>query len=244
MVPQEILQSEALSPRLREPELMDDPDLDSSQHRRALDGLRRINFWSRTSSYFASELVRWTTPGSSLRVLDLACGGGDVVRGLESQLKRKGLRVRVDGCDVSPRAVEYAQERADRSGSGARFFTQDVLKNPIPEGYDVLISSLFLHHLDEPDTISLLRGMAGASRLGILVSDLERRRAGYWLAALAPRMLTSSPVVHTDAVLSVKAALTRGELMNLLRQANLTDYRLDRHWPCRLFLSWKKTQCD
>ena len=100
MSPHKVLQSEALSLRLRVPELMDSPDLESTQHYRALEGLRRINFWSRTSSYFASALERWMTPGSSLRVLDLASGGGDVVLGLEKQLKRKGLRLQIDGCDV------------------------------------------------------------------------------------------------------------------------------------------------
>jgi 2-polyprenyl-3-methyl-5-hydroxy-6-metoxy-1,4-benzoquinol methylase len=226
--------------RLREPELMDSPDLDRTWHHEALDGLRRINSWSLTARQFAAPLAGWAAPGDRLRVLDLACGGGDVVLALETRARRSGLRLLIDGCDISERAIEYARKRARRSGSRARFFPCDVLKGPLPKEYDVLISSLFLHHLVEGDALALIRRMAGACRLGLLVSDLERRPAGYWLAVVAPRFLSRSVVVHTDSVRSVRASFTLDELDGLLRQAGLNDYKVARRWPCRMLLSWRK----
>ena len=159
---------------------------------------------------------------------------------LERRARRSGLPILIDGCDISERAIEYARERAGRSGSRARFFPFDLLNSPLPSEYDVFISSLFLHHLVEGDALALIRRMAGACRLGFLMSDLERRPAGYWLAAIAPRLLSRSVVVHADSVRSVRASFTLDELQGLLRQAGLDDYRVARCWPCRMLLSWRK----
>ncbi len=231
-----------LSRRQRRPELMDQPGLDAGEHIHALRGLARINRLSRSDAILwpAIERVARTHPGSAIRVLDVASGGGDVAIALAKRASRAGLDLEVEGCDVSPEAVRYARRQADRSGLSLRFFNLDVLNEPIPAGYDVVTCSLFLHHLAEADARSFMRNAAGATSRLFLVNDLVRGPVGYLLAWSACRLLTRSPVVWHDGPVSVAGAFTLAEVRELAESAGLAGVTLTRHWPHRFLLTWSR----
>ena len=65
--------------------------------------------------------------------------------------------------------------------------------------------------------------MAAAAKRTVVVNDLVRSGLNLALVGAASRLLTRSPVVHTDAVLSVRAALTRTELVAMAKRAGLDD---------------------
>jgi 2-polyprenyl-3-methyl-5-hydroxy-6-metoxy-1,4-benzoquinol methylase len=221
--------------RRREPEQIDQPDLDTQRHQAALRGLARINWWSATAATLGRELRRLAA-GRPLRVLDVATGGGDV----PVRLTRSGLPLELAGCDRSPTALAYAAQRAAALGAKVEFFTLDALHDPLPAGYDVLTCSLFLHHLDEPGAVELLRRLAAAAGRAVLVSDLSRSRTGLLLAHAAVRLLTRSPMVHADGPASVRAAWTPAEALRLAHDAGLTGATVRRSWPCRFLLMWEK----
>jgi len=220
---------------------MDQPGLDASEHAFALSGLRRINRVSRSDAILWPAIARLAAkaaPGASIRVLDLACGGGDVAIALKRRASRARLGVQIDGCDKSPEAVRYAQQQAKEQGAQMRFFTLDALTDTLPGGYDVVTCSLFLHHLDEAEAIGLLARMAQSTGRVVLVNDLVRSRTGYALAWAGCRLLSRSPIVRHDGPVSVAAAFTLAEVRELATRAGLAGARLTRHWPCRFLLSW------
>jgi hypothetical protein len=89
--------------------------------------------------------------------------------------------------------------------------------------------------------VALLRRMAASARRGILVSDLERTRAGLVLAWMASHALCRSPVVRHDGPASVRAAFRKDEARALAGQAGLGGaFTLTRSWPQRLRLRWKR----
>jgi SAM-dependent methyltransferase len=228
--------------RCRQPELMDQPGLDLKEHLQALRGLRRINILSRTGSVLWPAIAglarRKEESGRPVRVLDLATGGGDTPIALAQRAVRAKLNVEIDGCDINPQAVQYAQNQADARGTRVRFFVLDALNETLPSDYDVLSCSLFLHHLDETDAITLLRRMAAAARRLVLVDDLVRNQWGYLLAKVGCRLLSGSHIVHTDGPISVAAAFTPAEALSLAERAGLVGATLTRHWPQRYLLTW------
>jgi SAM-dependent methyltransferase len=228
--------------RRRQPELMDQPDLDPKSHEHALRGLERINFWSGASGMFWPRLrgvARALSP-RPVRVLDLACGAGDVATRLWWKAQRAGLAVQIDGCDRSPTALDHARRRAAGRGADIRFFRCDLLNDALPEVYDVLMNSLFLHHLDEAEAEAFLRRAAGVAGRLLMVSDLVRGPFGMVLAYAGTRLLTRSPIVHVDGPLSVAAAFSPQEMRHMAENAGLQGATVTRHWPCRMLLTWNK----
>ncbi len=218
---------------------MDDPELDPVLHAQALAGLRRINRFSRTAAALWKPMEAFARARAQpVRVLDVACGGGDVAIALARRALRAGLPIEVCGCDMSPVALDYARAEAAACGVQIEFFPADVLAAPLPRGFDVICTTLFLHHLDDQDVVRLLRSIREASPSLLLASDLLRSRLGYHLCQVGVHMLTRSPVCHKDGPLSVRAAFTCDEMQELARQAGLGNTRITRHWPQRFLLQW------
>ena len=166
------------------------------------------------------------SPERPIRILDLAAGGGATPIALARRAAWAELPAEIDGCDLNPQAVRYAQEQANHQGVRVRFFVLDALNESIPPDYDVLTCSLFLHHLDEPEAIALLRRMAAAARRLVLIDDLIRSRWGYFLALIGTRLLSGSRIVHLDGPLSVRGAFTPREVGVLAERAELRAHAL------------------
>jgi 2-polyprenyl-3-methyl-5-hydroxy-6-metoxy-1,4-benzoquinol methylase len=176
--------------------------------------------------------------GRPIRVLDIATGGGDIPIALWHRARRRRLPIEIAACDLSSRAIEFARERAIRSRANVGFFQRDVLAEPMLEGFDAIVCSLFLHHLAEADAADLLRRMGAASRQLVAVNDLRRSTAGLLLAYAASNTLTRSDVVRVDAPLSVRAAFTLDEAKDLAARAGLATCTVKPRWPQRFLLSW------
>ena len=231
--------------RDRQPELMDQPGLDGETHRRALAALGKTNKVCRVSGAIWRNIRDariFPSNARPLRILDIAAGGGDNIIGIAKLASRHGVAVEAHGCDINPTAVEYAQKVADSSGvSCVQFFRLNALQDPFPEDYDVVMCTLFMHHLIETDARELLRRMAIAARQYVLVDDLRRNRLGYLYAWIGARLLTRSHIVHTDGPLSVRAAFSIAEASQLAREAGWRDVQFRFHWPQRYLMTWNKS---
>ncbi len=231
-----------LDVRNRQPELMDAPGLAPARRASALRALARVNALSGVAHRIWGEIHGLHTAGPlrTIRVLDIACGGGDVVVSLARRAARSGLDLEAHGCDVSAAALNVARRHSAHAGVRTHFFELDALRGEIPEGYDVLCSSLFLHHLDEPEAVALLVAMAERTRRVVLVQDLRRTVAGYLLAFGVLRVISRSHVAHTDGPRSVEGAFSMKEARELARRAGLDGARIESCWPQRFQLTWRR----
>lgn len=220
---------------------MDGPDLDIGRLRPALAGLARLNRVSRSVGIvwkpiaaLAAELRR------PISILDVATGGGDVPAGLCRRAQRSRVRVDILGVDVNLQTLEIARNHVPQAKGRMRFARLDALNDALPGSFDVIVCSLFLHHLDNHEVVSLLARMAGATKHLVLANDLVRSRLSLLGVSLASRFLTASPVVRVDGPLSVRAAFTPSEMRGLAKDAGLTGAKVSRRFPCRLLLEWKR----
>jgi 2-polyprenyl-3-methyl-5-hydroxy-6-metoxy-1,4-benzoquinol methylase len=227
----------ALRRRERIPELMDDPAIDPAEHRRALAALARINRVSNSAGVLwpiipvlARELDR------PVRLLDVATGSGDVPGRLLARARRTGIALEVSACDVSATAIDEARQRQP----GIEFFIHDALRAPLPPGFDVVSCSLFLHHLDNDDVVSLMANMEAAARRVVLVNDLARSRFNFVGVWLATRLLTRSRIVRFDGPASVRSAFTPAEAVALAARAGLHGAIVRIRFPARFLLAWER----
>jgi len=229
-----------LAERHREPEEMDDPAIATERLHGALTGLRRLNFVSNSARIVWRPIRRLARELKTdrLRVLDIATGAGDLPLALWRRAGRHGLTLDICGIDFSPRSVEFARRQAKKIDAPIQFECRNALTHELPADYDVVMCSLFLHHLNNDDAVTLLRRMAAAARQLVLVSDLRRGSYGVALAYAASRLLTRCKVVHVDAVKSVRAAFTQIELAQMAATAELNAAKITRRWPARMLLTY------
>ena len=150
---------------------MDDPELDSGEHLRALRGLARLNRMSLAVGPIISEARRLAhTLGRSVRLVDIAAGSGDVAIQV---VRRAGVPIDLTLMDISPRAMRAASLNAASANIAMNSVVGDVLTKALPEG-DMMTCSLFLHHLNQDRAVALLERMRDAASATVLVSDLRR----------------------------------------------------------------------
>jgi SAM-dependent methyltransferase len=182
-------------------------------------------------SFFRRESRNWD-PEVTYRILDVGCGVGDVPVALVRWARRAGYRLEVDCIDKHPVVVDLARENCSPYPeiSVAR---QDVLDFQSLD-HDYVHASQFVHHFADDEVASLLRHMRNLARTKLVVSDLVRAPLAYFSTWVFT--LFSTPVFRHDARISVRRGFKLDELDRLLRDAGLSDYRLERHFFYRLLL--------
>lgn len=235
-----------------QPELMDDPNLDAAEHRKALTGLARLNRLSGAASLLwpvvvqAARSTKKARRGRPLRIIDLATGSADVPLQLALRAARAGLAMEILGVDRSAVAVEQAERAFAKHGKAlegvrAQFLAGDVLDAglALPIGWDLVMCSLFCHHLSDEQVVRLLQVMKGVAGGMVVVSDLERSRLNLMMVGVGSRLVTRSRVVHADAVQSVRAAFTCDEFAALCIRAGLAGATIRKCIPARFIMMWK-----
>ncbi|MDB5337404.1 MAG: methyltransferase family protein [Planctomycetaceae bacterium] len=233
-----------LTSRCLRPEWMDQSGVDPQALEGALRALKRYNWLTFSYGGILTPIRELAAeqPQKQLRVLDVACGGGDIAVNLALAAKRSGLNVTVDGCDLSPTSVDVATRNARRTGVSSRFFQFDVNQDAWPTDYDIICSSLFLHHLPTPMVELVLNRMGNATRQMVIVNDLIRSRLGYLLLRYGTLLVTRSPLARYDGPISVAGAFTTSELQQLATRAGLVGATVTHYWSERMLFVWNKAR--
>ncbi len=115
----------------------------------------------------------------------------------------------------------------------------DVLDSPFADSsFDYVLSSMFLHHLDDDLIVRALAEMNRLARRGVIVADLLRTRRAYaWIWFVT---LFTNPMVRHDARVSVAQALNRGEVTALRDRAGLQFADFHKHFGHRFVLAGHK----
>src|SRR5262249_41787173 len=108
----------------------------------------------------------------------------------------------------------------------------------LPDGHDVMMSTLFLHHLDEDAAASFLKEAASKARDRMVIQDLLRSPLSYWFARLGTGFLLLSDICRRDGRTSVEGAFTREEALDLARKAGLEQAEIVPRFPFRYLIRW------
>jgi SAM-dependent methyltransferase len=232
-----------LTRRDRKPEIMDTLDLPSTRLIDTLKGLQRVNTMTRSTGLMWPDLKATARRhlDRPIRVLDVACGGGDVLIALWRYSNKAGIKAEFEGCDLNQKAVDYARGVAVKAGAPIKFFRHDVTRDPIPDGYDMIMSTLFLHHLDEGDAISFLHEAGIRTRDRVVIQDLVRSKLSYWFARVGTSVLMLNDICRFDGRTSVEGAFTLSEAGELAWKAGLNYAQVIPRLPFRYLIRWIKS---
>lgn len=219
---------------------MDAPNADPAALGKSLRFIRAVNMllgYSRATICHLDRLTRGISPGTTIRILDVATGSGDIPRAILRWADHRGISVRIIAIDLHAATMETAASSS--FDPRLKFSRADATRLPFPDGaFDFVITGMFLHHLDESAAVSVLREMDRVASRGLIVADLLRsRRAYFWIVLFT---LFANPMVKHDARVSVSGAFSREELLALCGSASLNYLKAFRHFGHRLVLAGLK----
>jgi ubiquinone/menaquinone biosynthesis C-methylase UbiE len=205
-------------------ELLDGP-LDVAKLAGNLDDLERFNRHGGELSW--ALLYRLEIAADTVSLLDVGTGGADIPRDLLRRAEAARLPLQVTATDLRPEIVDIARARSTECpGLDIRLAREGALD--FADGaFEVVHSSLLLHHLDPPAAVAMLGEMRRVARVGVIVNDLDRRWLWWVTARLLGAFATRNEYTRNDAPLSVVRAYRPDELAAIARAAGLREIARD-----------------
>ena len=220
--------------RSEETEIMDDFSLEGEMFRDTLDKLETIN---RTlggnvvTINGVKKLIQNQPKNKTIKIIDLGCGHGDILRDLAKYGRKKGYAFQLIGIDANPDAVEYANELSteypELSFQAVDIFSSDFKKLE----YDVALCTLFAHHFKDDELKPLLKNLVSSANLGVVVNDLHRHKLAYYLFKLIG-LFIKNKMVREDGLTSILRAFKRENLEKLSTAIN-ANAKIQWKWAFR-----------
>ena len=213
----------SFSRRAQIEEIMDDLSRPEHEFAEAYRELEIIN--RRLGGVRAIE--RFLPRGSNLLILDVAAGACDVS---EALVRRLPCRIVV--LDINARGLKLANNSWPVVG--------DALELPFRDGtFDVVMASLFFHHLSDENCVRTLTAMWKIARQRVVVNDLHRHAVAYFSIRALTAVFSKSTMVRHDGPVSVRRAFRPRELLDIAERAGVPA-KVHRSFPYRLVLVAEK----
>lgn len=216
-------------------EILDDLDVQGeavSQNLKELDLINTL-LGGNAISIAALKTVLSSNPDKkNWKVADLGCGSGHLMLELNKVLKQHQSKGSFTGFDANPFIVQYAQHHC-AADPDIRVICSNVLIGTFPEVYDVVHASLFLHHFNEEELVSLLKKLKTHTSTAIVINDLHRHPLAYYSIKFLTGLFSKSYLVQHDAALSVAKGFKKTEWKTILQRAGYEHYTIKWVWAFR-----------
>lgn len=221
-----------LSKRLFQQEQLDQLDLKGSSLDTTLKELAIINRYLGNAKAMSKRVLRKALQIKSPQVVivDLGCGGGDLLRTIDKALNQNGISYRLIGIDGNPHILNYAALQSSHlekvSYQQADIMSSDFL---VPE-CDILISSHFLYHFKDKALIRFLSRQQYQVSECFLLSELQRSTLAWVLFRIIAPLLNLSKLTQEDGLLAIRRAFRRNELDVILEAVKFKSWQIQWKW--------------
>ncbi len=233
-----------LSQRSTCPELMDTESVSFAEFQDCLHTLRTINIFTlayRPTLRWFERMMAGIGCEQSISVIDIGCGGGDMLRRIWKWARERHCDLELVGIDLNPWSKKSAELFTPKDAP-IRFETANVFSLDSSRRADFIVSSLFAHHLTDGELITFIQWMDRHATRGWFINDLHRHPLPCFFIKYAVRLLFASRMIQHDAPVSVARAFTASEWRHLLGKAGIPEERTKIEWffPFRYGVACRK----
>jgi 2-polyprenyl-3-methyl-5-hydroxy-6-metoxy-1,4-benzoquinol methylase len=216
-------------------EIMDNLQCSGEVVNQTLRELETINTWlgGNQVTLDALQSILSKTNSKQIKICDLGCGGGDMLRLIRKWANKKNLKVSLTGIDANPFIIEFANAHTN-AADGIQFEAMDIFSQEFRQKkFDVVIGTLFYHHFADETLSDFFRQLHKQSRIGFIINDIHRHWFAYYSIRWITGIFSKSTMVKFDAPLSVLRAFTKKELIEILILAGIRNYQIRWRWAFR-----------
>jgi hypothetical protein len=205
-------------------EIMDDFSINGRILHDTLDTLANINKWlggNKVTLNGLKKVIKNHPKNEPLTIIDLGCGGGDILRKVANYGKKEGYIFNLVGIDANKDAMVYARQLS-KNYPEISFIDCDIFSDEFESlQYDVVLTTLFLHHFKEEEIINILSTTKKKAKFGIVVNDLHRNPLAYYLFKLICLTIKNKMIIE-DGLTSILRGFKRKDLENFSKELKVT----------------------
>lgn len=225
-------------------EIMDDIDFQGEEMGRLLRDLKVVNQWLggyKISMIALSNLLVDIPKNKTIRILDLGCGDGQMLRMCCDFVKKKGYEYEGIGIDFNENILKIAKEQS-LSYPNIHYSKLDVVAQgeALPK-CDITLCTLFLHHFPEKKLETLLQLVLDRTEYGIIINDLQRSRLAFRLFQIFGRVALQTQTARFDGLVSIARGFSQQELQRMANSLQNQSSKIHWKWAFRYLWVLKKT---
>lgn len=223
------------STRSNEIEIMDDLRCTGQVLDQTLRELEFINKWLGGNKITINAIDRLLkdTSKREVTIVDLGCGGGDMLKIIDAWGKRKKLKLKLMGVDANPYIVDFAKKNL-KDYPNIHFETMDIFSGDFQQRkYDIVVGTLFYHHFLSTQLTAFFKQLRQQVYIGYVINDLHRHWLAYYAIKILTQIFSKSSMVKYDAPLSVLRAFKREELKQILIASQPIKFEIRWKWAFR-----------
>jgi 2-polyprenyl-3-methyl-5-hydroxy-6-metoxy-1,4-benzoquinol methylase len=218
------------------PEIMDDFAMESEILRDALDKIASINQLlggNKVTLDGVKTLINSKPFDQVIRITDIGCGNGDMLRTLADYAKKQGLHFNLKGIDANKFTINHA-ESLSATYPNITYSCSDIFEDlNKDEPCDIMLCTLTLHHFKDEEIIDLLNNFKRSATMGIVINDLQRSAVAYYLFKALCYVFRLNDMSREDGLISILRGFKRADLLKYSKQLNLKSSSIKWKWAFR-----------
>lgn len=224
-------------------EIMDDLDFQGVEMGKLLKDLKVVNQWLggyKISLKALSELLKNSPKHKKIKILDIGCGDGHMLKLCGDFLQKNGYEYEGIGIDFNPNILKIARAQS-KNYPNISFSQLDVLKQGhlIPK-CDFAFCTLFLHHFSDEKIELLLQLVLAKTEVAIIINDLQRSKLAFNLFRIFSLVALKTETARYDGLVSVARSFSKNEIESITNKLPNQTTEITWKWAFRYLCVLKK----
>jgi len=222
--------------RSKQVEIMDDLQLKGDEMKSLLTDLGKVNRRLGGNSITINgvkRLLKGRSKNETIRIIDLGCGDGAILRKCAAFGKANGFNFQLIGIDANPFILEEARNRSE-GFQNINYIEMDIFSEEFKAmNCDIVLCTLFLHHFTFPEIIKLMTKLVSLAKVGIVVNDLQRSIIAFWLFRIFSQIFLKTSIAKHDGLVSVARGFRKNEIVSFSEKIGNTKSHINWKWAFR-----------
>jgi 2-polyprenyl-3-methyl-5-hydroxy-6-metoxy-1,4-benzoquinol methylase len=220
--------------RSNAPETMDDFEMEGEILRDALDKIASINQLlggNKVTLDGVKLLISGKPKDEIIRITDIGCGNGDMLRALADYAQKNKLNFLLKGIDANNFTIEHAKNLS-ANYPNISYQCLDIFKEENDE-CDIMLCTLTLHHFKDEEILSFLQNYMHLAKVGIVINDLNRNAMAYYLFKALCFAFRLNDMSREDGLVSILRGFKKADLIGYTKALKPKFFSIKWKWAFR-----------